>query len=159
MVQSSVDQKSHIFYSYDMFYGDYRFSWNGEMLKKTRDGEMNSAAFKKPETKEFSVKHDLMFDRAKQASEFLKALAHESRLLILCQLCDGEKSVSDLEDLLSLRQSAVSQHLARLRLDGLVEAKRDGKAVYYGLANDDLRTILAAVYEIFCKKPRRGARS
>jgi DNA-binding transcriptional ArsR family regulator len=53
----------------------------------------------------------------------------------------------------------VSQHLARLRLDGLVEAKRDGKAVYYGLANDDLRTILAALYEVFCKKPRRGARS
>jgi DNA-binding transcriptional ArsR family regulator len=129
------------------------------MLKKLRSGESNSAPFRKPETKDASVKRDLMLDQAKQASEFLKALSHEGRLLILCQLCEGEKSVSDLEELLSLRQSAVSQHLARLRLDGLVEAKRDGKAVYYGLANDDLRTILAALYEVFCKKPRPGARS
>jgi DNA-binding transcriptional ArsR family regulator len=122
------------------------------MLKKMRSGDQKSAALKKSETEEFPIKSELMLERAKQASEFLKALSHEARLVILCQLCEGEKSVRDLEELLSLRQSAVSQHLARLRLDGLVEAKRDGKAVYYGLANDDLRIVLAALYEVFCKK-------
>jgi DNA-binding transcriptional ArsR family regulator len=129
------------------------------MLKKTWSGEKTSGAVAKPDHKDISFKHDVMLDRARQASEFLKALSHESRLMILCLLCEGEKSVSDLEALLSLRQSAVSQHLARLRLDGLVEAKREGKTVYYSLANDDLPTILAAVYEVFCKKPRCGARS
>jgi DNA-binding transcriptional ArsR family regulator len=100
----------------------------------------------------------LTIDRAKQASQFLKALSHESRLMILCILSEGEKSVTDLEELLSMRQSAVSQQLARLRLDGLVETRRDGKAIYYNLANEDVRTILKAIYNVFCKKPKRGAR-
>jgi DNA-binding transcriptional ArsR family regulator len=100
---------------------------------------------------------DLMIDRAKQASDFLKALSHESRLLILCILSKGEKSVTDLEQILSMRQSAVSQQLARLRLDGLVETKRDGKTIYYSLANDDVRRILDSLYEVFCK-PTRGPR-
>jgi DNA-binding transcriptional ArsR family regulator len=101
---------------------------------------------------------ELMVDRAKQASQFLKALSHESRLMILCILSEGEKSVTDLEKLLSMRQSAVSQQLARLRLDGLVETRRDGKAIYYNLANEDVRTILKAIYNVFCNKPKRGAR-
>ncbi len=65
-----------------------------------------------------AVKVDRMADRAREASDFLKALAHESRLMILCNLLDGEKSVGELEAYLSLRQSAVSQQLARLRLEG-----------------------------------------
>ena len=101
---------------------------------------------------------ELMLDRAKQASEFLKALSHESRLLILCHLSVGEKSVTDLEQLLALRQSSVSQQLAHLRLDGLVETERDGKTVYYRLASEDVRTILKAIYNVFCKKPKRGPR-
>jgi DNA-binding transcriptional ArsR family regulator len=105
--------------------------------------------------KEASAHLDLMVDRAKQATNFLKALSHETRLLILCILSEGEKSVTDLEALLSLRQSTVSQQLARLRLDGLVETKREGKTIYYSLANDDVRTILGAVYDVFCDKPRR----
>ena len=68
------------------------------------------------------VRVDQMADNAREASEFLKALAHESRLMILCNLLDGEKSVGELEDFLSLRQSTVSQQLARLRLEGLVGA-------------------------------------
>ena len=79
-------------------------------------------------------------------------------LLILCILSEGEKSVTNLEELLALRQSTVSQQLARLRLDGLVKTKRDGKTIYYNLANDDIRTILAALYEVFGKKQKRGAR-
>jgi DNA-binding transcriptional ArsR family regulator len=99
----------------------------------------------------------LMAERAKQASEFLKALSHESRLLILCLLCEGEKSVTELEEVLSLRQSSVSQHLARLRLDGLVHTKRIGKAIHYSLANDAVRRILGTLHDVFCKSPKRRA--
>jgi DNA-binding transcriptional ArsR family regulator len=96
-----------------------------------------------------------MAARAKQASAFLKALSHESRLLILCLLCEGEKSVTELEDLLSLRQSAVSQQLARLRLDGLVRPRRNGKAVHYSLANDGVGLILGTLHALFCKRAKR----
>lgn len=101
--------------------------------------------------------HDLdrMFDNAKRASGFLKALAHESRLIILCILIQGEKSVSELEQDLDLRQPTVSQQLARLRADGLVSTRREGKVIYYRLASDEARTIIGALYEVFCKKARR----
>jgi DNA-binding transcriptional ArsR family regulator len=99
-----------------------------------------------------------MVARAKQATGFLKALSHESRLLILCSQSEGEKSVTNFEELLALRQSTVSQQLGRLRLDGLVKTKRGGKTIYYNLANEDVRTILAAIYDVFGKKPKRGAR-
>ena len=93
-----------------------------------------------------------LVDSAQDAADFLKALAHESRLLILCLLTEGERSVGDLEMLLAQRQSTVSQQLARLRLEGLVSSRRDGKSVYYALANDDVRTILSAVHKVFCRK-------
>jgi DNA-binding transcriptional ArsR family regulator len=96
-----------------------------------------------------------MVESAKNASEFLKALAHESRLMILCILAEGEKSVSELEELLGLRQPTVSQQLARLRADGLVSTRRDGKAVYYNLASEEARVIIGAVYDVFCRKARR----
>ena len=96
-----------------------------------------------------------MVDNAKRASDFLKALAHESRLVILCILAEGEKSVSELEHELNLRQPTVSQQLARLRADGLVSTRRDGKIIYYSLASDEARTIIAAIYDVFCKKPRK----
>jgi DNA-binding transcriptional ArsR family regulator len=114
-----------------------------------------------PKLKNMIVSTDLgqMADNAQDASEFLKALAHQSRLLILCILSEGEKSVGDLETLLAQRQSTVSQQLARLRLDGLVTTRRDGKSIYYSLANDDVRTILQAVYSVFCHKPKRQRRA
>lgn len=98
---------------------------------------------------------DRMTGNAKRASEFLKALAHESRLMILCILAEGEKSVSELEDILNLRQPTVSQQLARLRADGLVSTRRDGKIIYYNLASDDARTVIGAIYDVFCRKARR----
>ena len=107
------------------------------------------------ESRERSQELDRMVGNAKRASEFLKALAHENRLMILCILAEGEKSVSELEDLLSLRQPTVSQQLARLRADGLVSTRRDGKIIYYSLASDEARTIIGAIYDVFCKKPRR----
>ncbi|GAA4218280.1 ArsR family transcriptional regulator [Sagittula marina] len=93
---------------------------------------------------------DKIADKATAASAFLKAISHEGRLMILCHLVSGEKSVTELEDLLSARQAAVSQQLSRLRLEGLVVPRRDGKAIYYRLADDRPRKMLETVYELFC---------
>ncbi len=93
---------------------------------------------------------DAIVDKATTASNFLKAVSHEGRLLILCHLVSGEKSVTELEDLLSARQAAVSQQLSRLRLEGLVVPRRDGKAIYYRLADDRPARIIELVYELFC---------
>ncbi|WP_107990552.1 metalloregulator ArsR/SmtB family transcription factor [Breoghania corrubedonensis] len=91
-----------------------------------------------------------MHDKAKQASDYLKALAHENRLLILCILSEGEKSVTELESMLSLRQPTVSQQLARLRAENLVSTRRDGKTIYYSLGDENVRRILATIYDMFC---------
>ncbi len=101
--------------------------------------------------------HDLdrMDDNAKRASDFLKALAHESRLMILCILAEGEQSVSELEQQLRLRQPTVSQQLARLRADGLVSTRREGKTVYYSLASEEARIVIGAIYDVFCRKQRK----
>ena len=98
---------------------------------------------------------DGMAAMAKDASEFLKALAHEGRLMILCLLCDGEKSVTELEQMLALRQPTVSQQLARLRAEGLVAARRDGKTMHYSLASEDVRVIIGAVHQVFCRDGKR----
>ncbi|MCG6904766.1 MAG: metalloregulator ArsR/SmtB family transcription factor [Rhodobacter sp.] len=94
---------------------------------------------------------DRMVDNACTASNFLKAISHEGRLMILCHLVSGEKSVTELEELLSARQAAVSQQLARLRLEGLVTPRRDGKTIFYSLADDRPRRMLETIYELFCK--------
>ena len=105
-----------------------------------------------PKLKEIegSAELEQMIEKAREASDMLKALSHESRLLLLCILAEGEKSVGELEDILSLRQPTVSQQLARLRADGLVSTRRDGKTIYYSLANDDVRRMISVVYDIFC---------
>jgi DNA-binding transcriptional ArsR family regulator len=97
---------------------------------------------------------DQMIENASEASEFLKALAHEGRLVILCLLLDGEKSVTEIEQMLSLRQPAVSQQLARLRADDLVEARRDGKSIYYSLARPEVRQVIVALHNAFCRPSR-----
>ena len=89
--------------------------------------------------------------RAAEATAFLKALAHEGRLMILCHLIEGERSVTELEQLLSIRQSAVSQQLARLRLEGLVDNRREGKAIIYRIADKKAERIVAALHEMFCE--------
>ncbi len=89
---------------------------------------------------------------ARAAADLLKALAHEGRLMLLCLLAQQERSVTELETLLSLRQPTVSQQLARLRLDGLVDSRRDGKTIYYSLAREDVRQIIDVLYGIFCAK-------
>ncbi len=94
---------------------------------------------------------DKMVLNATRASNFLKAISHEGRLMILCHLASGEKSVTELEELLSARQAAVSQQLSRLRLEGLVTPRRDGKAIYYSLTDDRPKQIMEVVYDLFCK--------
>lgn len=91
-----------------------------------------------------------MSTNARHAAAFLKTLAHEGRLMILCHLGSGEKSVGELESLLEIRQAAVSQMLARLREEGLVTTRRDGKTIYYSLANDDTSRVIGLLYEMFC---------
>jgi ArsR family transcriptional regulator len=94
---------------------------------------------------------DRIVEKAETASAFLKAISHEGRLMILCHLVTGEKSVTELEDLLSARQAAVSQQLSRLRLEGLVVPRREGKAIYYRLADDRPKKMLETVYDLFCR--------
>jgi DNA-binding transcriptional ArsR family regulator len=91
-----------------------------------------------------------MSQRATEAAAFLKALSHEGRLMILCHLSSGEKSVTALEELLGARQAAVSQQLARLRSDGLVTARRDGKAIYYSIRDPKAAALMELVYDMFC---------
>ncbi|MCO4843245.1 MAG: winged helix-turn-helix transcriptional regulator [Yoonia sp.] len=92
-----------------------------------------------------------MMQSAQDASNFLKAISHEGRLMILCHLTTGEKSVTELEELLSARQAAVSQQLSRLRLEGLVTPRREGKVIYYRLTDDRPKQIMEVVYDLFCK--------
>ena len=93
---------------------------------------------------------DEMMESAKEATDFLKALAHEGRLIILCRLADRECSVAELEEMLSARQAAVSQQLARLRLEGLVSTRREGKTIYYSLSDKRVRKSINLIYELFC---------
>jgi DNA-binding transcriptional ArsR family regulator len=94
---------------------------------------------------------DEMLIKATSAAAFLKALSHEGRLMILCHLSSGEKSVTELERLLSSRQAAVSQQLARLRLEGLVNCRREGKAIYYSIQDPKVSRTIALVYDMFCR--------
>jgi DNA-binding transcriptional ArsR family regulator len=94
---------------------------------------------------------DELMRNARRASDLLKALSHENRLLLLCLLAERERSVSELEDILGLRQAAVSQQLARLRFDGLVQARREGKQVHYSLARDDVRRVIGVLHAMFCE--------
>ena len=95
-----------------------------------------------------------LFEQTNRASEMLKALSHETRLLILCLLSEGEKSVSELEETLSMSQAAVSQQLARLRFDRLVKTRRDGRSIYYSIADEEVSALIGALYDIFCRKVR-----
>lgn len=91
---------------------------------------------------------------ADQASDLLKALSNRHRLLIICQLIDGERSVGDLAEFLKLRVSTVSQHLALLRKDGLVSARRDAQTIYYSIESDPARELLKTLYQVYCAPPK-----
>ncbi|KZM48724.1 metalloregulator ArsR/SmtB family transcription factor [Labrenzia sp. OB1] len=101
---------------------------------------------------------ELLMMQARKASDLLKALSHEVRLVILCLLSEGEKSVSELEEILTMPQAAVSQQLARLRLEGLVQSRRDGRMIYYSLVDDEVSSIIGSLYDLFCRDARAGGK-
>ena len=92
----------------------------------------------------------LLAGHARKASDILKALSHETRLLILWLLSENEKSVSELEELLALPQAAVSQQLARLRYDHLVSTRREGRTIHYSIADPDISAVVTSLYELLC---------
>jgi len=91
-------------------------------------------------------------DNARRASSLLKAMSNQHRLMILCQLVPGEKCVGELESVIPLSQSALSQHLARLRRDGLVSTRRAAQTIYYCLSGDEASAVIETIYELYCGK-------
>ena len=98
-----------------------------------------------------------MKQQASRASTLLSAMSNDKRLMILCQLIGGERTVNELADLLDARQSTVSQHLALLRKDGFVRPRRDGQTQYYSLAGDEARSILETLYSLYCEPARKDS--
>ena len=94
---------------------------------------------------------EAMEARANKASSLLSAMCNEKRLMLLCQLVDGERSVGELTDLLGSPQSTISQHLALLRREGFVKARRDGQTQYYSLDGDEARAILETLQALYCE--------
>lgn len=91
-----------------------------------------------------------MEDAVRDASSLLKAMSNERRLLILCHLSRGERSVGELCDLVDVSQSALSQHLAKLRHDNLVRTRREAQTIYYSLQGEAVQQILGTLYGLYC---------
>ena len=87
---------------------------------------------------------------SEDVAELLKAMANSHRLLILCELNNGERSVSALEAVVPLSQSALSQHLAKLREYGVVSTRREAQSIYYSLADPRVASLIDTLYELFC---------
>ena len=102
-----------------------------------------------------------MLSAADEASALLKALSNRHRLIIVCQLTEQERSVGELAELLKIRDSTVSQHLALLRRDGLVTARRDGQTIWYSIGSPQARELVRTLYRVYCAPacaPARRAR-
>lgn len=98
-------------------------------------------------------------ERAADAAALLRALSNESRLLVLCHLIDaGEVSVGELNARVGLSQSALSQHLAKLRDEGLVATRKEAQTVYYRICDPRAQRMLAVLHDLFCREPGDGAR-
>jgi DNA-binding transcriptional ArsR family regulator len=93
-----------------------------------------------------------------EAEELLKALANSNRLMILCELKDGERSVSALERVVPLAQSALSQHLAKLRECGIVTTRREAQTIFYSLSDARVSRLMDALHEVFCTPAKRKSR-
>ena len=96
---------------------------------------------------------------ARRATSLLKALANEKRLQVLCLLLAGERSVGDLEAQVGLSQSALSQHLARLRADGLVATRRQAQTIHYRMASDEAKALIETLYALYCGPSRNAAQT
>lgn len=89
-------------------------------------------------------------EKAEDASRLLTAMANPKRLLVLCNMLEGERSVGELADIAGLSSAALSQHLAKMRALSLVKTRRDGQTIYYSLASRDVRAVLETLYRLFC---------
>ncbi|MCB1650645.1 MAG: winged helix-turn-helix transcriptional regulator [Alphaproteobacteria bacterium] len=98
-----------------------------------------------------NVDFEKLEENVKAASRLLKALSNEKRLMIICSLYEQELCVGDIEKLVNLSQSALSQHLARLRRDGFVKTRRDAQTIYYSLNDPATRSVLECLYNYYCK--------
>ena len=96
-----------------------------------------------------NIQTHVMAEAAEQASDLLKSLAHPHRLLIVCQLLDGERSVGALATFLGIRDSTVSQHLTLMRKDNIVSARRDKQTIWYSIASHPAREVLMALYRVY----------
>ena len=94
-----------------------------------------------------------LVNKAGRAAVVLKSISNKSRLLILCQLVQGEKSVGELEGLIDLSQSALSQHLAVLRKNGLVKTRREAQMIFYSIRGTEVPAIMTALYDLYCRSP------
>ena len=95
---------------------------------------------------------ELMHDAAEETTAVLRVLANGDRLLLLCQLSQGEKSVGELEELIDLHQPTLSQQLGVLRAERLVDTRRDGKRIYYSVTDKRVMTLLKTLYQLYCPK-------
>jgi len=91
-----------------------------------------------------------MAHSATRASALMKTLGHKDRLMILCHLAGGEKSVGQIADLLEIPQSPLSQHLSRMRKEGLVDTRREAQTIFYSLKSGEASRIVEVLYELFC---------
>jgi DNA-binding transcriptional ArsR family regulator len=98
-----------------------------------------------------------MAQSAEEAAAYLRTLSNPARLLLLCQLVEGPKRVGELEEALGLAQAYVSQQLARLRADGLVNSEKEGRIVRYSLADERVVTLVQVLYDLFCAQPKAGS--
>lgn len=96
---------------------------------------------------------------ALRASILLKAMANPIRLLVLCQIAQGERSVGELEEAVGLSQSALSQHLAVLRKRHVVTARRDGQTIFYSLTSSEAVSVMGTLYDVFCRKATKSTRA
>ena len=102
------------------------------------------------ETVEAVIYLERIHDNARRASTLLKAMSNQHRLMILCQLVPGEKCVGELEKVVGLSQSALSQHLARLRRDDLVSTRREAQTIHYSLAGEEASAVIETLYGLYC---------
>ncbi len=96
---------------------------------------------------------------SEDAGRLLRALANPHRMMILCSLADGEKSVGELGARIDLAQSAFSQHLARLRADGIVSTRREAQRIYYSLRDENVLRLIRVLHDLYCGAPKGGAES
>ena len=139
-------------YSYIQFFHLYFYLLSKELALITSTSVLSTFDTNSDSNDGFAPKDlaEKMQQASMQASQLLKSLSHPDRLLLLCQLTQGEYCVSELESLVGVGQPSLSQQLGILRKDELVATRREGKQIYYRIASDDALAVLELLYQRFC---------